>query len=203
MRHAPVARLKATFLKQNLGFSLAELMICLGVMGVIAALTVPSMLNAVELSKMKAVGKESLNTIQNILNQNFNTGEQPTDYWTYLRDHLNAAKVCPVGQGAVGTPCFTYQGDTATHERLILQNGAMISFSLEDVNSLYLCLRLTSTLRGPAAVGANSPQGFLRFNKTDAPIAASGFYTEALKPGQLGPYSTTTDIQAWYDWLMS
>ena len=197
---ANVARLKAIFAKPNLGFSLAELMICLGVMGVIAALTVPSMLNAVELNKMKAVGKESLNTIQNILSQNFNTGEKPDDYWGYLGQHLNPAKVCPANDFT--GPCTTYQGEGITHERFILQNGAMIVYYLEDVNALYLAVRLTSTLRGPAAVGANSPQGFVRFNKTDAPLAPYGS-AEALKPGQLGPWSTTADIQAWYDWLMS
>jgi len=93
------------------------------VLGLIAALTLPSIFNSVNASREKAVWKETLNTISVLFNQGAMEGFEGLELNNYLLDRINAQKVCKVSANSQG--CFAFE---EVNERGVnLQNGASIS----------------------------------------------------------------------------
>jgi prepilin-type N-terminal cleavage/methylation domain-containing protein len=87
----------------RLGFTLSELLVSLAVLGLIAGLTVPSVINSIETVKKRALAKEALQIITDItsagvLNGDFSTitswdtvnQNGPTSITGYLTSKLNA-----------------------------------------------------------------------------------------------------------------
>ena len=51
------------------GFTLSEVLLTLGIIGVVAAMTVPSLMNSTEDKKLAAAAKKAYNTLQNAISQ--------------------------------------------------------------------------------------------------------------------------------------
>ena len=51
------------------GFTLSEVLLTLGIIGVVAAMTVPSLMNSTEDKKLSAAAKKAYNTLQNAVSQ--------------------------------------------------------------------------------------------------------------------------------------
>ena len=51
------------------GFTLSEVLLTLGIIGVVAAMTVPSLMNSTEDKKLSAAAKKAYNTLQNAISQ--------------------------------------------------------------------------------------------------------------------------------------
>jgi len=93
--------------RTRLGFTLSELLVSLSVLGLIAALTLPSIFNSVSAGKIKANQKEAIQAVQQMLYQGYMNGDfaSITD-WSfdspndpsiqYVTSKLNA-KNCPMG----------------------------------------------------------------------------------------------------------
>ena len=124
------------------GCTLSELLVSLGVLGLIAGLTVPSIINSVEKSKNKAMQKEAIQVISQIIQAGYFNGdfqeitnwdgEDPnSDLVQYFTKKLNA-KHCP--KGTVTEPCnhkLLYYSDVTNYHnnhslRWVLPNGTQI-----------------------------------------------------------------------------
>ncbi|MFM7390177.1 MAG: type II secretion system protein [Vampirovibrionales bacterium] len=96
------------------GFTLSELLVSLAVLGLISALTLPSIFNSVSQSQLKATQKETIQILQDVMHQGFMNGDFAgfTD-WTfdstsdpivqYFTSKLAGATHCP--RGNIDPPC--------------------------------------------------------------------------------------------------
>jgi prepilin-type N-terminal cleavage/methylation domain-containing protein len=129
----------------NLGFTLSELLVSLTVLGLIAGLTVPSMVNSVVVSKRLALLKETKQVLQSIVTEGIQNGDlRAASSWTdwttinanraYLRSKLNATKVCPsnaVTEGCIGNTSTSgvdpHVATSLTGYAQVLPNGVTIA----------------------------------------------------------------------------
>lgn len=144
--------LNSNYKTKAFGFTLAEVLITLGIIGAIAAMTIPSLLNQTnekefltgfqktysELSQAYVTASQENGTADN-----WSTAE---DAYNYVKPYLNIQKDC-----GYSTPCTTkavykdLSGDTnAGHGggkqtyHLILSNGALIYFRLDVSQMIYV-----------------------------------------------------------------
>jgi prepilin-type N-terminal cleavage/methylation domain-containing protein len=110
----------------NRAFTLAELLVSIGVIGLIVSITLPNVHNAVSQQKRLNIFKEILSNLNELVLQgsNANVGEQ--DSIVYIPSRLNAV-AC---SGAIGVTGIT---DPANDAGCKLQNGALI-YHLNGVN---------------------------------------------------------------------
>ena len=118
------------------GFTLAELLIALLILGVIATFTIPKVLQTQIDSQKKSTFRETLAMMHDIIYQGTLTKEMTrTNPDTYLMSRINAIKQCPVASGAQG--CWTHFEDKLacpqglSQPGVILSNGAIIT-GLDD-----------------------------------------------------------------------
>jgi len=140
--------------KRYTGFTLAEVLITLSVIGVVAALTIPTVTKNVEKAQCRAAFKRNYAMLADAARrimldnggtlagafENGGVGDSP------LRDkfleYIPAAKVCP--EGEVGTcwhkdkvvrylsPAKGYSYDRSVYANAILSSGALVSFMVND-----------------------------------------------------------------------
>lgn len=118
-------------LPRKAGFTLAELLIALGILGVLATFTIPKMISSQQSTQKKAVFQETIAT----LNEAFVTGclqNQITEanFGTYMRSRLNAVKLC---SNSMADGCWfgTDLVGQSTTPGVILHNGAVVA-GLDD-----------------------------------------------------------------------
>lgn len=122
--------IKSRFLEKQAGFTLAELLIALFIMGVIATFSIPKVLYNSQNAKKIGVFKEVISAVHQVVTVGWMAGEiHTTNTGTYLNEHLNGYKVCANNswteqcwRPAQGT--FTFNDET--QPGLIMQNGATI-----------------------------------------------------------------------------
>jgi prepilin-type N-terminal cleavage/methylation domain-containing protein len=119
-----------TFLhKCRFGFTLAELLVVLGVLGVIATFTIPKILASVELPHKKAVFKETLAMMDHIIQkgvlQNSETFSPNYAFSSYILNNINAIKICNRSDDGVCTqnPYNVWAYDVPV---VLLANGATL-----------------------------------------------------------------------------
>lgn len=119
--------------KHPQGFTLAELLIALAILGVIAVFTIPKVLNSQQDSQKRAVLKEAVASLYQICEIGANEGSldattSGTQLGTYFLDHLNFIKTCPGDSLAQG--CWNAsQGNISFDDNQmggIMHNGAVI-----------------------------------------------------------------------------
>ncbi|MCS6267075.1 MAG: type II secretion system protein [Vampirovibrio sp.] len=122
MTIAPISHAK------NTGFTLTELLMSLGVLGLIASLTIPSVVNAMGNSANKAFLKESINIISTVAQAGVLSGElTPDDAGEqYMIKTLNANNVCPTG--ACPNTWLSGSADETSATGAILQNKVELTF---------------------------------------------------------------------------
>jgi prepilin-type N-terminal cleavage/methylation domain-containing protein len=126
--HAPLFR------RYKLGFTLAELLIALAILGVIATFTIPKVLNTQQDSKYKAIAKEAASTIsgayQRYKNQSTVTASTKADDLTQFMNYLavDSSSSFDESHGGTTATCGTaWMGGTTTCLRL--HNGAILEYN--------------------------------------------------------------------------
>jgi prepilin-type N-terminal cleavage/methylation domain-containing protein len=122
-------------------FTLSELLVSLSVLGLIAAITLPSIFNAVEAQKKNAVFKETYNTMDTLVQQYLmeNTpalvsGGIGHPYFPWIAARVNAAQDCSqTGIKAQGCVSSSYivasqPGVGSDIKGVKLSNGALLMF---------------------------------------------------------------------------
>jgi len=105
------------------GFTLAELLIALLILGVIATFTIPKILYSSRQEQKTAVFKEIISTISSLAY----TANMLRDT-TYVPNHINAVKVCDTNAATQG--CWTQTnsiGAESTEPGYVLHNGATVA----------------------------------------------------------------------------
>lgn len=112
-------------------FTLAELLIALAILGVIATFTIPKILSAQQAEKRKSIFRETYAALSQTLYEGIKLKGQVTDtssYWIYLQSNLNAVKYCT---NASTEGCWPGASDnvnnTPSRRGILLHNGAMIT----------------------------------------------------------------------------
>jgi prepilin-type N-terminal cleavage/methylation domain-containing protein len=117
----------------KLGFTLSELLVSLGVLGLIAGLTIPSIVTSVENSKRKAILKEGVQLFSDLV-ADYAMNAPSQDFRTWVFTKVNTVKNCTGGVKAGGChTCLTGEWSNAswgwlTSQGGVLPNGLVFSF---------------------------------------------------------------------------
>jgi prepilin-type N-terminal cleavage/methylation domain-containing protein len=117
-------------MKREAAFTLAELLIALGILGVIATFTIPKVLVSQQNGKRVAVFRETVAAINAAGYQGIITGQlTTTNHGTYLMDHLNVIKICR--NDAQAENCFPQNAPETSWEvnepGVVFANGATVT----------------------------------------------------------------------------
>jgi prepilin-type N-terminal cleavage/methylation domain-containing protein len=144
------------------GFSLAELMVTLAVVGVVSTLTVPAVMSNVQEGQRRAVFKETITMLGQLAYQGVASGEfTEANAISYMQSKLNAAKVCPTNGSTEGCTTVTYP-EHNQHQRpsVLLANGAYVALNTANSNfSAYNDLAVfidSDGAKGPNSRGVDS-----------------------------------------------
>jgi prepilin-type N-terminal cleavage/methylation domain-containing protein len=147
MKIAPTSHAK------NNGFTLSELLISVGVLGLIASFAIPSVVNAMGQSANRALLKESINTIAKVAQAGVLTGElTPDDAGEqYMIKTLNANKVCPTG--ACPDTWLSGSADEASATGAILQNRVELTFINRSLTEQVAYMDVNGNSQQPNQIG--------------------------------------------------
>lgn len=108
-------------------FTLSELLISISVLGLIAALSIPTVFNATESSKRKALFKDTISTLQDAYYGCVLDGEcYPGEYREFFKK-INAVKICAAGDTSCTTNTSIPNENTADENSgFIMFNGAYV-----------------------------------------------------------------------------
>ena len=130
----------------KLGFTLSELLVSLAVLGLIAGLTVPSIVASVEKSKTKALQKETIQIISSVIQDGVLNGDfsaitnwdvlSPSSPLIQLLTNKLNARPCPRGENIA--PCnFNWVNGYPTYDnhsaRWVLPNGVQIGLQPQSI----------------------------------------------------------------------
>jgi prepilin-type N-terminal cleavage/methylation domain-containing protein len=121
------------------GFTLAELLISLAILGLLSAFLIPKVIQANEVSVRKAVLKETIATLSQVVAQAAFENVSYSAIETYILSHLNATKICPNNISTEG--CTTTMLSYASgFKGANLPNGATIALRADttDIGIVYL-----------------------------------------------------------------
>ena len=190
------------------GFTLSELLVSLAVLGLIAGLTVPSVINSVSRARNKALQKETVQVIASIIQDGMMNGDfTAITNWSianttdpivqYFTRKLNASKQCP--DGTLAAPC-DHNWDNANHQyetndsaRWVLPNGVKIWFGIGILSptSTAIPVLIDSKPEGTNILGGrgntNPDQLAITCNILDTTQTIRGVM---LKPRQCGPFES-------------
>ncbi len=118
------------FRKSCTAFTLAELLIALALLGVIATFTIPKIMQSQQNERRKAVFRETFGALSQPLYHGVIKGQISNlgEYWTYLQNNLNAVKFCT---NASTQGCWSGSTDNVnndpTNRGILMHNGAMVT----------------------------------------------------------------------------
>jgi prepilin-type N-terminal cleavage/methylation domain-containing protein len=103
------------------GFTLAELLVSLLILGEIATFTIPKILSSQQNGMKKVILKETVATLEQIKYKEIDIGGSTASSTNVFLDNINAVKVCKTNSQTEG--CYSYD----TYPGALLHNGAVIA----------------------------------------------------------------------------
>jgi prepilin-type N-terminal cleavage/methylation domain-containing protein len=124
-------------MKRLAGFTLVELLVGLGVIGVISALTIPKILMNIQDQQSRTELKEALGAVESLVAQGFADEDivagNPNSMITYVMDHFrNAARICRTNSNTEGCKppgSPTLHWSDAAVPGILLRNNSLIAFA--------------------------------------------------------------------------
>ena len=191
------------------GFSLAELLVVVGILGLIATFTVPTIIRNIEQAHEKAVAKETVATLHSALYALWQTSQlstNPNDLANALASNLNVARHCIPPHDCITdhNHAELFKGDKHV---LILHNGAWIQVYGVSGHA-GLGLLFTLDFNGSAKpndmfrVNGSGDMIHLFFNHTQQTIIARD--DNPIEPGNLRPDKSSaadqvTRYNSWFN----
>ena len=164
---------------KRFGFTLAEVLITLGIIGVVAAMTMPTLMNSTQGAQYKAAYKKALSALSQAITLNVALDEVDfgdVDNGTYvlkdiLKERMNVVRVATTGEDPLATGEYTpvagidekTHGVTtpaATNVTLFMNDGIMFSY---DPAAAKNCTK------DDTIAGAKVCKGFIDVNGTKGP----------------------------------
>ncbi len=120
------------------GFTLAEVLITLGIIGVVAALTIPTLLQTQKEKSTIAAVKKDTSLISNaikmaIANEGKFSGTTTEDFYNYISPYFNVSKYCGTGAGCWTTDNIKYlhgqewsDYNSSLYKNAILTDGSFL-----------------------------------------------------------------------------
>jgi type II secretory pathway pseudopilin PulG len=113
------------------GFTLSEIMIGLGILGLISIFALPKVIGSFNGAADNSRWKEVITTLQTTINEGIMMGElSSTNLWTYLQRKLQSSHTCANGvlNGCINATDFNHASwSLNTFGTLVLNNGAVIA----------------------------------------------------------------------------
>ncbi len=137
---------------KRFGFTLAEVLITLGIIGVVAAMTMPTLMNSTQGAQYKAAYKKALSALSQAVTLNVALDEvdfgdinatSATSILSMLRSRMNVVRVATDGEDPLGANEYTVNagiGDemagittpTADNVTLFMNDGIMFSYNPDN-----------------------------------------------------------------------
>lgn len=184
----------------NTGFSLAELLIALALLGTITAFTIPKVLSVQTLEKKRTVLKETIASLADITYQASLEGGFTSNAASkaYFKTHLNYVKICETDPGAEG--CWV-GGDASNADAYLLHNGA----ALYSINGGTAGESIWIDWDGNAGLNTSGTDRMFVYACTHASNSCSSTIggTGPKGPGVLGPSSSYASSVTMFEWVFS
>ena len=146
--------LKRVDIKAFDGFTLAEVLITLVIIGVIASMTIPTLMNNTNKQDYVSRLKKTYSTLAQATNRIIADEGTPksavggwagshTDIFNHYKKYLSNAKECQVGQSCFSSIDYKYLNgadhtfdmmDLTTYGRLVLADGSFVNFLFDNAN---------------------------------------------------------------------
>ena len=126
-----------SFKRKAIGFTLAELLIALLVLGVIATFTIPKILQNQQDQRKKSIYRETIAALSSILYAGvLDKTLDKNNFEIYFPDHMNMLKMCTVDPVAEG--CWADSGtyptslSPFTNTAFVMHNGMAVSMGVPE-----------------------------------------------------------------------
>jgi prepilin-type N-terminal cleavage/methylation domain-containing protein len=149
------------------GFTLAELLIALALLGVLSTFAIVKTINASNVSQQKAVFKETIATLQSVYYQGVQDGSMraSTNLYQFFKARLNAIK-CVDNANVGGLWIGAIDGGDGSRAGCLLASGAVVIF--DDMDSLASGIGLNTL-----SIDVNGPSGLNTYYTTSSDLNAS------------------------------
>jgi type II secretory pathway pseudopilin PulG len=177
------------------------LLVSLAVLGLIAGLTVPSIVISVEQSKNKTLLKETIGTLKTLTMSYSGFSSEYPSFIAYLKDKMAYQKYCPTTMVAGG--CRTTVplgfGSAPSSPGFLLQNG--VTVTLFDYSNGGILVAIDVNGDKADSSGTNRiPALFLNSNETTiVPHSACASYNQP--PQSIQPWCQTSDQVGIWNWI--
>lgn len=103
-------------IKAKFGFTLAEVLITLGIIGVVAAMTIPNLINNYKAHRLRSQFLKSYSTVQQVLKQmeaddvslDISTYKENASFYKAFMKYLQAPFDCGYAESIKNSPCYHY-----------------------------------------------------------------------------------------------
>ena len=196
---------------KRFGFTLAEVLITLGIIGVVAAMTMPTLMNSTQGAQYKAAYKKALSAISQAVTLNVALDEvdfgdiDTTNTMTkILSQRMNVVRTedGPITDYSIATTVNGVATPAAGNTTLFFNDGIMFSYKTaigQDATGANKCTKDTSIVGGSAwnAGRQSACSGFVDVNGTKGPnkvVVCDGTNTGTAAAGGTCKVTNPTDI---------
>lgn len=160
--------------KNNKGFTLSEILVTLGIIGVVSAITIPTLMNKTNDAELKVGAKKAYSAMQNAYNLaiaengrgfgGYNERNNSYEKFNAIKSQMKVIKECPFNTGSFGN-CWASEGvgdpdatPTTCQGFIVSFQDRNTSFITTDGTAFMLYTYTESTGIDSVAVDINGPE---------------------------------------------
>lgn len=161
---------------KSFAFTLAEVLVTLGIIGVVAALTMPNLIANHKAKQLRTAFLKGYSMLTQAYEQYHKdtscstTDCLPSNYYRYIRPYFKIAKYCNVDNNLNDKDCFerntmdtSYKNFSKTRTgintsmfdegQFVAANGMLVTFEQNNLGDFYMGLDTTGRAKGPNVLG--------------------------------------------------